>query len=546
MSTTRGPIAAAGGSDQGLQRDQNEDRWFADAARGTFGVVDGVGGHPGGEHASEIAVALLRTRLARETGTPAERLREAIALANNAVLDKARQDESLTGMTCVLTAAIVASGQVTVGHVGDTRLYKLRGGAIRKLTRDHSPVGEREDAGELTESEAMRHPRRNEVYRDVGAEPRAPDDEDFVDIVEEPFEEDAALLICSDGLSDQVSSASLRRIVEAHAGRPADAVQELIRAANDAGGKDNVSAVVVEGRKFARARGRDFHGTPNDWWTSWWFMLLAGVAAGVAVTAFAAHHHPQWFRRPAPAVSNAAAVEARRWRVGLTGEADAVSIADAVSRAQAGDIIVLAPGDYREQITIRMPLTLTGTADAVIRPPLGAAPDWTAITVTGTEGVRLEGFTIGVGDGQRPATGVRVEHGDVVVSGLRVSGTSEAALLLGEGARATVTSSDFTDNPGSAIVVSEGARLTLRHSTVRRNGTAPDRRRPAVVIADGAEADLAGNAIGDNGGPAIEGWPADRLPWLLEHNLVHPTPRAPQRRGGASEPARPGPVRSPR
>ena len=159
MTGDRRALLAAGGTHPGLQREQNEDRWFADPARGVFCVVDGVGGHPGGEYASDIAVDMLRTRLARETGTPAERLREAVTLANNAVFDAASKAPALAGMTCVLTAAVVSGGVVTIGHVGDTRLYKLRRGVLHKLTHDHSPVGEPEDAGELTEAEAMRHAR---------------------------------------------------------------------------------------------------------------------------------------------------------------------------------------------------------------------------------------------------------------------------------------------------------------------------------------------------------------------------------------------------
>ena len=117
-------------------------------------------------------------------------------------------------MACVLTVAVVENGRATIGHVGDTRLYKLRDDRIEKVTRDHSPVGEREDSKELSELQAMRHPRRNEVYRDVGSEPHEPDGPEFVDIEEIPFETDAALLLCSDGLSDLVESCDNRRCSE--------------------------------------------------------------------------------------------------------------------------------------------------------------------------------------------------------------------------------------------------------------------------------------------------------------------------------------------
>ena len=153
----------------------------------------------------------------------------------------------------MLTVAVVSNGDVVVGHVGDTRLYKLRGGRIDKLTRDHSPVGEREDAGDLTEREAMQHRRRNEVYRDVGSEPRDPDEPGFIDVGRHPFEPDAAILLCTDGLSDMVPSEEIAGIVRASAGHPQRVVRDLIDAANDAGGKDNVTVVYVEGSAFAAA-----------------------------------------------------------------------------------------------------------------------------------------------------------------------------------------------------------------------------------------------------------------------------------------------------
>src|SRR6185295_1514486 len=141
--------------------------------------------------------------------------------------------------------------------------YKLRGDGIEKVTRDHSPVGEREDSDEISEIEAMRHPRRNEVYRDVGSEPHDQTDPDFIDLLEIPFEPDAALLLCSDGLTDLVESATINQIVTELAGRPHDVVDALIDAANGAGGKDNVTVVYVEGELFAASRARA-HVPPTD------------------------------------------------------------------------------------------------------------------------------------------------------------------------------------------------------------------------------------------------------------------------------------------
>ena len=247
----RTSLRAAATTHQGLVRDHNEDRFHYDPERGIFMVVDGVGGQAAGEKAAEAAVARLRDRLERETGPVELRLREAITDANNDVFRLAQTHPDWQGMACVLTCVVIEGSQAVVGHVGDTRLYKIRAGRIQKLTRDHSPVGEREDAGELTEAEAMRHPRRNEVYRDVGSELHRVDDPGFIDTFAVPFENDAALLLCSDGLSDLVTADTIRHWVEAYAGHPFEVTRALIEAANDAGGKDNVTAVYIEGPRFA-------------------------------------------------------------------------------------------------------------------------------------------------------------------------------------------------------------------------------------------------------------------------------------------------------
>src|SRR5207344_2578057 len=124
--------------------------------------------------------------------------------ANNEILREARANSEFAGMACVLTLVVLENGTAVVGHVGDSRLYLVRNGEIQKITHDHSPVGEREDNRELNEAEAMRHPRRNEVYRDVGSEEHTPGDEDFIELTSCPFDSESALILCSDGLSDQV------------------------------------------------------------------------------------------------------------------------------------------------------------------------------------------------------------------------------------------------------------------------------------------------------------------------------------------------------
>ena len=139
-------LLSAGRTDAGRQREVNEDRLCLDADRGVFGVIDGVGGQAAGGRAADIALALIKETLGREAGSPADRLRTAITDANNEIYRSAATRAEWDGMACVLTVALVNNGTVTFGHVGDTRLYKLRADRIDKLTRDHSPVGEREDA----------------------------------------------------------------------------------------------------------------------------------------------------------------------------------------------------------------------------------------------------------------------------------------------------------------------------------------------------------------------------------------------------------------
>lgn len=239
-------------SDPGMQRSVNEDRVLADETRGVFLVVDGLGGHAAGETAAETALQVLQewsTSFNSEENLERE-VREAISAANNEIYQLAQEHKNFKGMACVLTLAVAHDEHVTVGHVGDSRLYLAWNGELRKLTSDHSPVGEQEDNRELTEQQAMNHPRRNEVYRDVGSRVHSPDDPEFVETKTFLFRPDAALLLCSDGLSDVLTSAQISSIVERYEGDADDVARQLVEAANRAGGKDNISVVFVPGAEF--------------------------------------------------------------------------------------------------------------------------------------------------------------------------------------------------------------------------------------------------------------------------------------------------------
>jgi serine/threonine protein phosphatase PrpC len=512
MSSSLGAVSAvraAGNSDPGLLRDVNEDRFHFDLARGLFMVVDGVGGQAAGGKAADTAISLLRTRLERETGPVAERLREAITASNNEIHRLASLRPEWAGMACVLTVAAVDDGHATVAHVGDTRLYRLRQDRIEKVTRDHSPVGEREDAGELSELEAMNHPRRNEVYRDVGSEPHRTDDPEFIDVQEVPFEPDAALLLCSDGLTDVVDSSAIRRVVAQWAGHPQQVVDALIETANAAGGKDNVTVVYVEGERFATAGAeaarsdqeitrrlasapragqatadraqRARHGRERDEAGQRGAgrerlvrsALVALLTLVLLLVVFQSVPDVPSVERPAPA---SAAGNSGRITV-----LPAQSIAQALQSARPGATILVAPGEYREMLSLKSYVRLVSQVPhgAVLRLP-GSAPEAAAaIVATDVQEAVVEGFRI-VGDAATPLGTAVVMNGSIVsLSQLKITGATRAAIDVGPSSQATVTASDILDNPGAALAV-RGGHATLSHNVFMRNGGGPGSRPFAV------------------------------------------------------------------
>src|SRR5579871_1679788 len=138
---------AGAASDAGRMRSENQDRSYVDEERGIFLVVDGLGGHAAGGIAADTALDAIRAELLSLDGDVPNSVRNAIAAANNRICDAAESNEEWRGMACVLTLAVMDGERVVAGHVGDSRLYLIWNGTIRKLTSDHSPVGELEDSG---------------------------------------------------------------------------------------------------------------------------------------------------------------------------------------------------------------------------------------------------------------------------------------------------------------------------------------------------------------------------------------------------------------
>jgi serine/threonine protein phosphatase PrpC len=226
-------------TDTGRRRPHNEDTFVCDPP--LFAVADGVGGAQAGEIASRLAAAALETRPAGSLGT--DTLTALILEANNRIYARALGDPEAAGMGTVVTALLVdePAGTVAVGHVGDSRAYRVRDGVLEQLTPDHSLVGELVRAGRLSTEEAEQHPHRSVITRAVGTEPAVEVHTETLDALPGDL-----YLICSDGLTDLVRDERILELIETAGDDPEVAVQSLVDAANGAGGIDNITVVLFE------------------------------------------------------------------------------------------------------------------------------------------------------------------------------------------------------------------------------------------------------------------------------------------------------------
>ena len=225
----------ASSSHTGKVRRTNEDSFLE--LPPLFVVADGMGGARAGELASRLAVDTFRELEPVEGETGEDRLRRTILESNRRVLERATSDPSTAGMGSTVTAALVDGERVVLGHVGDSRAYLLRDGALQQLSHDHSLVAELERAGRLTHEEAAVHPQRSVITRALGAGPELEVDTSVVQV-----RDGDVILLCSDGLTGLVGDVAIAGLLDAP-GPLADGVRRLVRAANDAGGDDNVTAV---------------------------------------------------------------------------------------------------------------------------------------------------------------------------------------------------------------------------------------------------------------------------------------------------------------
>jgi protein phosphatase len=229
-------MEAAVRTDTGRRRRRNEDAYVCEPP--LFAIADGMGGAQAGEVASGLAAAVLAEPGGDERGE--ERVRALIEEANRRVFRRSSEDAAAAGMGTTMTVALVDldAGTIVLGHVGDSRAYRVRHGGLEQLTDDHSLVGELTRSGKLSREEAETHPQRSVITRAVGTEA----DVD-VDVETIPFEPGDVYLLCSDGLTDMVPDREILALLEGNAGLD-DAARALVDAANRGGGEDNVTVVL--------------------------------------------------------------------------------------------------------------------------------------------------------------------------------------------------------------------------------------------------------------------------------------------------------------
>jgi len=252
-------------TDPGIVRPHNEDAVAADAAHGVAVLADGMGGYNAGEVASGMATTLITTELARalESVQPqdpdpqsrrpqAERLlREQILKANASIYQSAQSQPQYAGMGTTLVTCLFYDNRMMVAHLGDSRLYRMRDGGLTQLTRDHSLLQEQIDSGLLTPEQAKTAQHKNLVTKALGIDPSV--DPEIREYRTAPGD---IYLLCSDGLCDMVSDEDIAMALEALGANLELAAEQLVQMANDNGGRDNVSVILVRVlREYPAARG---------------------------------------------------------------------------------------------------------------------------------------------------------------------------------------------------------------------------------------------------------------------------------------------------
>ncbi len=230
-------LTSGGATDVGRVRDHNEDSYLD--LSGVWVVADGLGGHAAGEVASRMAVDVVRG-LADDAPDGPEDVVTCVRAANARIVAAQEEDSARAGMGTTLTGLVLtADSRLVVVNVGDSRVYRVAGGEAEQLTRDHSEVQDLVEAGLLDPADIPNHPLRHVITRSLGISPEVEPDTAVLPLVPGEW-----FVVCSDGLNGELDDAAIARVV-ADAGDPQAAADALVRAAVDAGGRDNVTVVVV-------------------------------------------------------------------------------------------------------------------------------------------------------------------------------------------------------------------------------------------------------------------------------------------------------------
>lgn len=245
-------------TDSGLVRDNNEDSVAFDAKVGLAVLADGMGGYNAGEIASAMAVTFVRTELSQwlrdsDGRTTSQNVQRALELcvvhANQAIYNSALSNAQFTGMGTTLVVGVFEPERVTLGHVGDSRCYLWRNRQLTQLTRDHSLLQEQLEAGLITQEQAKVATHKNLVTRALGVDGHV-----AVDVQEHTPLPGDIYLMCSDGLTDMIDDEHIARLLADDAGL-ASKSRSLVQAANSAGGRDNISVVLVQVKAKSGAQG---------------------------------------------------------------------------------------------------------------------------------------------------------------------------------------------------------------------------------------------------------------------------------------------------
>lgn len=241
-----------GETNQGMVRTNNEDTYICqqiwDDSHILCAAIDGLGGYEGGEIAAELARATIIKHLedfaSKKIG---ELLKAALIDANNEIVRQHKARPNVSRMGCVASVGIIdlTNGVISIAHVGDSRIYQYANGELKKLTHDHSLVGYREETGELSEIDAMNHPKRNVIDKFLGEQQLNYDTESYVEVSVWPITVDTQYLFCSDGLTDLVNRAQISQILSSEL-TIEEKTKHLISSANEAGGKDNITVVLAD------------------------------------------------------------------------------------------------------------------------------------------------------------------------------------------------------------------------------------------------------------------------------------------------------------